>query len=241
MNNMHEGPLLALLERRYGGERIYTYTGDILISLNPYKLISGLYDITEPGPATAAQDAAPSGPDYSDPRTPHVFTVAERAYRTMLEEANPSKRNQSLIVSGESGAGKTEACKYVMRYLASLSKRDVLLTTPTQPVPAASAAVISGAAGGDAPAAVAGRHAFPPTTGSASLAPPHITIPSVRPATTDAAATPLTQVAALGGRASSSSATADSIESKVLECNPFLEAFGNAKTLRNDNSSRFGA
>ena len=106
-------------ERRYNAGRIYTFTGDIVISLNPYKALPGLYDI----PALVGGDAHPSsavavaasggltGHASVDARTPHVFTVAERAYRRMLEEANPSRRNQSMIVSGESGAGKTEACK----------------------------------------------------------------------------------------------------------------------------------
>ena len=154
MNDMHEGPLLALLDRRFLRDAIYTFTGDILISLNPYKGIPGLYDI----PAE----------EYAERKVPHVFSMAEVAYKLMLEETNPQRRNQSMIVSGESGAGKTENCKHVMRYLATLSARYVERT--------------------------AGR-------------------------------------ASLG---------AQSIEKKVLDCNPFLEAFGNAKTVRNDNSSRFG-
>jgi putative ribosome biogenesis GTPase RsgA len=46
--------------------------------------------------------------DYKEHRDPHVFAVAERSYRQMMDETNPAKKNQSLIVSGESGAGKTE-------------------------------------------------------------------------------------------------------------------------------------
>lgn len=104
-------------ERRYNAGRIYTFTGDIVISLNPYRSLPGLYHIppvAPPGSAPAAGAGAGgglTGHAALDARTPHVFTVAERAYRTMLEEANPSRRNQSMIVSGESGAGKTEACK----------------------------------------------------------------------------------------------------------------------------------
>lgn len=162
MNNMHEGPLLALLERRYAHDRIYTFTGDILISINPYKAIPTLYSI--PG-----QDQPL--PEYKESKKPHVFAVADAAYRSMLEETHPSRKNQSMIVSGESGAGKTEACKHVMRFLAELSKRylERLQKTPA------------------------------------------------------------------GAKLDTAS-----IEQKVLDCNPFLEAFGNAKTVRNDNSSRFG-
>ncbi len=65
MNNMHEGPLLSLLERRYYTDAIYTFTGDILISINPYKGIQGLYSI-------------PTGDlvDYREKKTPHVFAGA---------------------------------------------------------------------------------------------------------------------------------------------------------------------
>jgi myosin-5 len=158
MNNMHEAPLLNLLERRYAHEVIYTFTGDILISINPYKLIHGLYSIPD------------ALPDYAVSRHPHVYAVAERAYKHMLLESDPAKKNQSMIVSGESGAGKTEACKHIMRYLATLSERYCERKFKRHSVIARSV----------------------------------------------------------------------SVEKKVLDCNPFLEAFGNAKTVRNDNSSRFG-
>jgi myosin heavy subunit len=163
MNNMHEGPLLALLERRYTKDSIYTFTGDILISINPYKALPLLYAI--PGLDTPL-------PDYKEAPKPHVFSKADAAYRSMLEETNPNKKNQSMIVSGESGAGKTEACKHVMRFLATLSER------------------------------YCERNKLRDSSGK-------------------------TEETA-------------SIEKKVLDCNPFLEAFGNAKTVRNDNSSRFG-
>ena len=161
MNNMHEGPLLHLLKMRYLKDEIYTFTGDILISMNPYMMIEGLYDIPD------------VLHDYENDRHPHVYAVADKAYRCMMGALDPSKRNQSLIVSGESGAGKTEGCKCVMRYLASISER---------------------------------------------------------------------YVAASRRRSSAMKVNEETvkIEKQVLDCNPFLEAFGNAKTVRNDNSSRFG-
>jgi myosin-1 len=88
---------------------------------------------------------------------PHVFTIAEEAYRNLLSE----KKNQSIIISGESGAGKTEASKQIMNYLAESSSRK-------------------------------------------------------------------------------DSKDSDSVKARILESNPILESFGNAKTVRNNNSSRFG-
>jgi myosin V len=185
MNNMHEAPLLALLDRRYHRDAIYTFTGDILISVNPYKNIPGLYDLPVD--------------EYKERKVPHVFSVAEISYRMMLEETNPSRKNQSMIVSGESGAGKTEACKHVMRYLATLSKRYVEKMAMAQ---------------------------FSSTSPRVSS----ISSP-------DSPSSPMSP-----GFVMNDSSVIDktSIEKKVLDCNPFLEAFGNAKTARNDNSSRFG-
>lgn len=190
MNDLHEAPLLSLLERRFAAGSIYTWTGDILLSVNPYVDIPHLYTIP---PLSLSLPALTS--------VPHVFAVAERAYRSMLAEPNPLRRNQSLIVSGESGAGKTEACKHIMRYLAVLSQRfnDAAERKARGLAAAAAAKLLGHLASPDAALALA--------TGGAGLASPR-----------DEA----------------------SIERKVLECNPFLEAFGNSKTARNDNSSRFG-
>ena len=159
MNNLATGPLLDVLRRRYNTDKIYTWTGKILISINPYFIIPGLYDIP-----TIRSDIDNGKEAFRE--DPHVFTVAERAYCDLL--GSTDERNQSLIVSGESGAGKTEACKRVMNMLAEISKA-VLAKDP-----------------------------------------------------------------------SGSNQGVEGIEAKVLGCNPFLEAFGNAKTNRNDNSSRFG-
>eukprot|EP01138_Halocafeteria_seosinensis_P010819 gb/GECG01011049.1/.p1 GENE.gb/GECG01011049.1/~~gb/GECG01011049.1/.p1 ORF type:complete len:633 (+),score=86.46 gb/GECG01011049.1/:1-1899(+) len=164
MNNMHEAPLLDLLRRRYKENSIYTFTGEILISINPYKTIDGLYTLSTDDPKHGrALD------EFEDNSIPHVYTVAARAYTMMIEQTNPALKSQSLIVSGESGAGKTEACKHVMKYLACISEQ-------------------------------------------------------------------YCQLKGMGGLPSNTS----NIEQKVLMCNPFLEALGNAKTLRNNNSSRFG-
>ncbi|CAM9291401.1 unnamed protein product, partial [Hapterophycus canaliculatus] len=116
---------------------------------------------------------------------PHVFSVADRAFRYMKcpgEEYTHGKKrgmDQSIIISGESGAGKTEASKHVMRYLINVSQLGGRLSKATE-----------------------------------------VHEKCTRPGSTK---------------------TATRIEVTLLRSSTVLEAFGNAKTLRNDNSSRFGA
>ncbi|KAL0561502.1 hypothetical protein IC582_001932 [Cucumis melo] len=147
MSYLNEPGLLHNLAIRYAINEIYTYTGNILIAINPFQSISSLYDAH----VMEKYRGAPIGE-----LKPHVFAIADVAYRAMI---NYGKSN-SILVSGESGAGKTETTKMLMCYLAFL-----------------------------------------------------------------------------GGHAASEGRT---VEQQVLESNPVLEAFGNAKTVRNNNSSRFG-
>ena len=102
LNNLHEAPMLDLLRRRFKRDLIYTACGDVLISVNPYKNIPFLYKLTDKA---------------SGDETPHLFTIARRAIANLKE----SGKDQAVIISGESGAGKTEASKYIMRYLAHTS------------------------------------------------------------------------------------------------------------------------
>lgn len=188
LNNMHEAPLLHVLRRRFQSDAIYTLCSDVLISINPYKRIPLLYDLD---PATAepladhphGNKVSSRGPAHGDeeapPPRPHVFTVASRAFRYMTEPREAmlmgkpvALRDQSIIISGESGAGKTEASKNVMRYL-------IAVATTMQ-------ATAAGAA--------AARY--------------------------------------------EEQLHGDLIEKCLLRSNTVLEAFGNAKTLRNDNSRR---
>ncbi|XP_077104329.1 unconventional myosin-Va isoform X2 [Siphateles boraxobius] len=145
LSYLHEPAVLHNLKVRFTDSKlIYTYCGIVLVAINPYETLP-IYgsDIIN----------AYSGQNMGD-MDPHIFAVAEEAYKQMARD----ERNQSIIVSGESGAGKTVSAKYAMRYFATVS-------------------------------------------GSASEA---------------------------------------NVEEKVLASNPIMESIGNAKTTRNDNSSRFG-
>ncbi|KAK8980870.1 hypothetical protein V6N11_048000 [Hibiscus sabdariffa] len=147
LSYLHEPGVLKNLSTRYELNEIYTYTGNILIAINPFQKLTHIY-----GSHMMQQyKGAPFGE-----LSPHVFAVADVAYRAMVNES----KSNSILVSGESGAGKTETTKMLMRYLAYL-----------------------------------------------------------------------------GGRVATEGRT---VEQQVLESNPVLEAFGNAKTVRNNNSSRFG-
>ncbi|KAI3449741.1 hypothetical protein Pfo_006406 [Paulownia fortunei] len=147
LSYLHEPGVLQNLATRYQLNEIYTYTGGILIAINPFQRLPHLYDAH----MMEQYKGAPFGE-----LSPHVFAIADIAFRAMINEG----KSNSILVSGESGAGKTETTKMLMRYLAYL-----------------------------------------------------------------------------GGRKGTEGRT---VEQQVLESNPVLEAFGNAKTVRNNNSSRFG-
>eukprot|EP01119_Soliformovum_irregulare_P017877 TRINITY_DN5376_c0_g1_i4.p1 TRINITY_DN5376_c0_g1~~TRINITY_DN5376_c0_g1_i4.p1 ORF type:complete len:1818 (+),score=627.39 TRINITY_DN5376_c0_g1_i4:113-5566(+) len=151
---LYDPNLLHNLRFRYEKDLIYTYTAYILIAINPYKRLPLYGDEIIKNYSGKSIGMLP----------PHVYAIGDRAYRNM----KGFRRNQSIVVSGESGAGKTETCKIVMRFFAVI------------------AATNQGEQSQDAEKDL--------------------------------------------GR----------LESKILEANPVLESFGNAKTLRNNNSSRFG-
>ncbi|WZZ39751.1 hypothetical protein YC2023_036010 [Brassica napus] len=102
---LHEPGVLLNLKARYNANEIYTYTGNILIAVNPFKRLPHLYgnDIMEQY----------KGSDFGE-LSPHPFAVADSAYRKMINEGV----SQAILVSGESGAGKTESTKMLMQYLA---------------------------------------------------------------------------------------------------------------------------
>ncbi|KAM3928507.1 unconventional myosin-X [Leptodactylus fuscus] len=150
--DLHEGSIMYNLNRRYQEDKIYTYIGSILASVNPYKLIPGLYDRN-------------TVELYSRHRMgeipPHIFAVANECYLCLWKRHD----NQCVLISGESGAGKTESTKLILKYLSAMSQHSL--------------------------------------------------------------------------EVSSKEKTA-SVEQAILESSPIMEAFGNAKTVYNNNSSRFG-
>lgn len=158
---LHEPAVVFCLLKRYKENQVYTYTGKILLALNPFQPL--------PIYGEDIMQQYWSDGNGANRRPPHIYAIAEDAYRSMMRSLQFSRsthENQSILVSGESGAGKTVTTKIIMRYLATLSQRSA--------------------------------------------------------------------------KSSNSRSQKHGIEKQVLQSNPILESFGNARTVRNDNSSRFG-
>ncbi|XP_042282224.1 unconventional myosin-XVI isoform X1 [Thunnus maccoyii] len=110
LSELTDSSLLYEMQKRFGNDQIYTYIGHILLLVNPNKelpiystLVSQLY-LSSTGRLCSSLP-------------PHIFSSAERAYHMMLQERRP----QCFILSGESGSGKTEACKHIVRHLTARS------------------------------------------------------------------------------------------------------------------------
>ncbi|KAG0166747.1 Myosin type-2 heavy chain 1 [Apophysomyces sp. BC1015] len=165
LSYLNEPSVLNTIKTRYFQRNIYTYSGIVLIAANPFDRVP-LYE-----PDIIQQ--------YSGRRRgelePHLFAIAEDAYRCMIRE----RTNQTIVVSGESGAGKTVSAKFIMRYFATADDKETV------------GKVSKSGSGGMT------------EVEEQILAKPTLSVPP--------------------------SAT-----------NPIMESFGNAKTTRNDNSSRFG-
>ena len=170
--------LLHNLVVRYRANAIYTYTGPLLVSINPFKSLPWLYSEDTMGAYKGSK---------VEQQPPHVFAAAEAAKQKLLLEGV----DQSLVISGESGAGKTEAAKAIMRYIVFSSSHT----------------------GQDADQDCAPATQTPPDA-----------VPPPPPRKRSASGVPVLR----------------GVEEAILRSNPLTEAFGNAKTARNDNSSRFG-
>ena len=97
---------LDVLQRRYAVNSIYTHCGPLLVACNPYQEIEGLYSVEQ---LEKHLELMPT-----EPCEPHVYGMAARAYQKMME----TMMNQAVVISGESGAGKTETAKYLLHYFA---------------------------------------------------------------------------------------------------------------------------
>ena len=106
--HLSEATLLANVRSRYAAQDIYTFTGTILLALNPFKSLPIYSEET-----MAAYKAQSLGR-----QPPHVYAIAEAAYQRLAKTG----QSQAVIVSGESGAGKTETNKHLMHYLAWRSR-----------------------------------------------------------------------------------------------------------------------
>ena len=107
--NLNETTLLENIKLRFENGSIYTYVGSILISVNPFKF----YPIYNPKFVKMYQNRTLG--DYP----PHIFAIADASYHTMLAE----RRNQCIVISGESGSGKTESTNLLLHHLSALSQR----------------------------------------------------------------------------------------------------------------------
>ncbi|EDO27673.1 predicted protein, partial [Nematostella vectensis] len=106
LGDLNEAGILHNLYKRYYKHQIYTYTGSILVAVNPYQLYP-IYD--------AEYIAKYKGKKLGD-LPPHIFAIADNAYTFMKRELH----DQCVIISGESGAGKTESTKLILQYLAAM-------------------------------------------------------------------------------------------------------------------------
>ncbi|KAL2091250.1 hypothetical protein ACEWY4_013513 [Coilia grayii] len=154
MTHLHEPAVLYNLKERYAAWMIYTYSGLFCVTVNPYKWLPVYDAIVVAGYRGKKRIEAP----------PHIFSISDNAYQFMLQD----RENQSVLITGESGAGKTVNTKRVIQYFATV--------------------------------AVSGQKKAEPVPGKMQ----------------------------------------GSLEDQIIAANPLLEAYGNAKTVRNDNSSRFG-
>ncbi|KAI0272140.1 myosin 5 [Russula aff. rugulosa BPL654] len=118
LSHLNEPSVLHTIRNRYAQHSIYTYSGIVLIAMNPFQRV------TQYSPEIIQ---AYSGRKRGE-LEPHLFAIAEDAYTAMRKEGV----GQTIIVSGESGAGKTESAKYIMRYLASINPPDSNAKTRTK-------------------------------------------------------------------------------------------------------------
>ncbi|CAM9525616.1 unnamed protein product, partial [Choristocarpus tenellus] len=133
LSDLTEASLLHTLRVRFNNDEVYTLVGPVLVSINPYVWIEGLY--SEETMLEYHGSGVRPGSEADDALPPHLFAVADESYGDLVNfvcalkcNSDSDKRsgtfkvsNQSIIISGESGAGKTEATKIIMTYLARIT------------------------------------------------------------------------------------------------------------------------
>ncbi|KPV77242.1 uncharacterized protein RHOBADRAFT_42456 [Rhodotorula graminis WP1] len=190
---LNEASVVHNLRYRFHRGDIYTYSGLFLVAVNPYRNL--------PIYSPQVVESYKSSRRASQP--PHVFAVAERAWLNLVDQRG--HQSQSVLVTGESGAGKTENTKKVIQYLAARA---------ADPRTASGAA--TGVSRSESVDLVAARHAAA-ASGSGSGG-----------------------AGEAGGAGGGPAPRLGRLEQQILDANPILEAFGNAQTVKNHNSSRFG-
>ena len=110
LSSVHDATMLDTLRRRHAADEIFTSIGPVVISVNPFKPVP-----------SCAPDSIARLSQQGEAAPPHVARVASVAYRKMTGDDGSPPRAQSILISGESGAGKTESCKLCLMALASVS------------------------------------------------------------------------------------------------------------------------
>ncbi|KAJ5069604.1 unconventional myosin-ie [Anaeramoeba ignava] len=108
LTKINESQIVENLKKRLQAEIIYTYIGFVLIAVNPYRKIDGMY---------SDEKIKEYRGKYSHELAPHIYSLADRVYHDLTSR----KQSQAIIITGESGAGKTESAKLIMQYISAVS------------------------------------------------------------------------------------------------------------------------
>lgn len=242
---LNEASVLHNLKDRYYSGLIYTYSGLFCVVVNPYRKLPIYTD--------KVMDLYKGKKRHEVP--PHIFAVTDSAYRSMLQD----REDQSILCTGESGAGKTENTKKVIQYLAYVASSKPRLSNTQNSTPNSSVTSIPNLLQQNEQQSVHGssnnQQHLKTSNNNNSINDSTKSILqqsfndsfvlnnnhsfATTPATPDnlnnhnnSQSTPQTP--------NSTYLHSGELEQQLLQANPILEAFGNAKTVKNDNSSRFG-
>lgn len=234
---LNEASVLHNLKDRYYSGLIYTYSGLFCVVVNPYRRLPIYTD--------KVMDLYKGKKRHEVP--PHIFAVTDSAYRSMLQD----REDQSILCTGESGAGKTENTKKVIQYLAYVASSKPRLSNTQTSTPTSSVNsipnmlndqnMLNSPVNGHQPTHLRNHSIDQKSIVAQQLNDSVLNNISLIPSTPD------TTIHNNHSNSQSTPQTPNStyfhsgeLEQQLLQANPILEAFGNAKTVKNDNSSRFG-